>query len=71
MSSRKVNPWDENCFGVEAEPVFCVNCHELIHPGKDKDLCDKCHEYFYCECGKKLEPTFGAKGGGFCQKCQK
>jgi len=33
-------------------------------------MCDKCQEEHYCECGNRLEDSYGSPGDGFCIKCR-
>lgn len=33
-------------------------------------LCDPCHEHLYCECGQRLEDSYGQAGDGFCMVCR-
>jgi hypothetical protein len=47
---------------------FCEYCNANI--GLDLGLCDKCHENAYCECGNRLEDSYGSPGDGFCTECR-
>lgn len=62
-------PSNAHTFGIPAEPVYCEKCEKEIEPNRDYDLCDECHDFYYCECGQKLEDSAGQPGDGFCRKC--
>jgi hypothetical protein len=38
-------------------------------PACDQDLCEEHLEYYYCECGNKLEDSYGQPGDGLCRSC--
>lgn len=40
-----IKPWDEHCFGVPAESVYCQLCRIEIDPRSDYDLCLGCENY--------------------------
>ncbi len=53
------------------EQIFCEECETDITEDRfDNDLCEKCHEQFYCECGQRLEDSYGSPGDGFCIRCR-
>lgn len=32
-------------------------------------LCQPCYDHFYCECGVRLEDSYGSPGDGLCRRC--
>ena len=52
-------------FGPEQ---FCEECDKNI--GLDLNYCDECHEHLFCECGSRLEDSYGSPGDGFCTRCR-
>lgn len=48
----------------------CEHCEKeldyLTHPA----ICDECYEHYYCECGARLEDSYGSPGDGFCVRCR-
>lgn len=54
---------------------YCEECEietesYNVHYGAKFYLCDPCNEYMFCECGQRLEDSYGSPGDGFCKKCQ-
>jgi len=47
---------------------FCEECEANI--GLRLNLCDSCHENAFCECGNRLEDSYGSPGDGFCGNCR-
>jgi predicted amidophosphoribosyltransferase len=47
---------------------FCEECEKSI--GLSSPLCDECDENLYCECGQRLEDSYGNPGDGFCIRCR-
>lgn len=46
---------------------YCEEC------GKENGLdavCEECHENLFCECGQRLEDSYGSPGDGFCLRCR-
>jgi hypothetical protein len=35
-----------------------------------QNICDECLEENYCECGQRLEDSWGSSGDGFCIRCR-
>lgn len=33
-------------------------------------LCESCFEHLFCECGQRLEDSYGTPGDGFCVRCR-
>lgn len=52
------------------EPTYCEDCEIVIEPNRDMDLCDTCWDEIYCECGQRLEDSYGSPGDGFCITCR-
>ena len=48
----------------------CEECNQWFKDIYDFNLCLNCFEYFYCECGQRLEDAYGTPGDGFCIKCR-
>ena len=47
----------------------CESCDKEVGLYSRPNLCDECYEYNYCECGQRLEDSYGSPGDGFCRKC--
>lgn len=58
---------------TELEESF-KSCEECGDANEDYDhttsLCPACHEFNFCECGQRLEDSWGTPGDGFCIKCR-
>lgn len=52
-------------FGPEQ---FCEECEKNI--GLQLIHCDECYENLFCECGQRLEDSYGTPGDGFCVRCR-
>jgi len=52
--------------------MFCEHCKKIIEANsfQKDDLCDDCFWHFHCECGQKLEDSYGSTGDGFCVRCR-
>lgn len=49
----------------------CEECNEWSkNDVYDYNLCGKCYEHLICECGQRLEDSYGTPGDGFCIKCR-
>lgn len=48
----------------------CEECGKTMESRGDHDLCETCDEKFYCECGQRLEDSYGTPGDGFCVRCR-
>jgi len=46
----------------------CEECEKEME--EDHEICDECNEYFFCECGQRLEDEWGTPGDGFCIQCR-
>jgi ssDNA-binding Zn-finger/Zn-ribbon topoisomerase 1 len=33
-------------------------------------ICEACYEHNFCECGNRLEDSYGSAGDGFCIRCR-
>ncbi len=49
----------------------CNECNDIQDDAKDlnQDMCESCYEYNYCECGNRLEDSYGEPGQGLCRAC--
>ncbi len=63
-------PWETYNFGVKAEPVLCEHCNTEIDPRHNDEYCTDCYMELYCECGQRLEDSWGSPGDGFCVMCR-
>lgn len=45
----------------------CEECDMLAET--DNGMCLKCDELHFCECGQRLEDSYGSPGDGLCRKC--
>lgn len=50
--------------------INCEECEVEISPDRDTPHCDDCYNKFYCECGQRLEDSYGTPGDGFCISCR-
>jgi hypothetical protein len=50
-----------------ADKCFQKGCNE---EEAEAGYCDKHYEFYYCECGQKLEDWWGTAGDGLCVKCR-
>ncbi len=46
----------------------CENCNKSKELHED-GLCEECYYYFHCECGVRLDDSYGNPGDGLCRKC--
>jgi len=53
---------------IFGEYNFCEECG--IRADLGQELCDECHEHLICECGNRLEDSYGSPGDGFCIMCR-
>lgn len=42
---------------------------QCSEPVVEKDYCQEHIEHYYCECGQRLEDSYGSPGDGLCRKC--
>lgn len=49
---------------------FCEICETELDSMYPPHLCDSCYEEHFCECGTRLEDTYGQPGDGFCISCR-
>lgn len=57
----------------QLDQIHCENCNKDITDDVyryDNDLCLSCFENTYCECGNRLEDSYGSPGDGFCICCR-
>jgi len=51
-------------FSILFGPIqYCSECE--IETGLET-ICQECQEYYFCECGQRLEDSYGSPGDGFC-----
>ena len=49
----------------------CEECNAWVKGGTDDyNLCYTCSEHLICECGQRLEDSYGTPGDGFCIRCR-
>jgi len=46
------------------------DCKELAPSRDGYDYCETHVDYYYCECGQRLEDAAGSPGDGFCVRCR-
>jgi len=51
-----------------ARVEHCEECS--IETDLGETLCDECYQHNYCECGTRLEDSYGSPGDGFCVRCR-
>jgi hypothetical protein len=51
----------------EHRPCEHKDCPELAL--SHYDFCDAHVDHYYCECGQRLEDSYGQPGDGLCRKC--
>ena len=56
----------EYCEYCEKETTDCLQ----LYRGAKHYICEECHNKYWCECGQKLEDSYGQPGDGFCIKCR-
>ena len=50
---------------------ICDECEERYETEEGQDgMCPDCHDEHYCECGQRLEDSYGQPGDGFCCQCR-
>lgn len=49
---------------------YCEECEVEIPQVRYSYFCDDCYENYHCECGQRLEDSYGSPGDGFCIKCR-
>lgn len=55
-------------FSVMYGPVqYCEECE--TETGLEA-FCQDCFERHFCECGQRLEDSWGSPGDGFCARCR-
>jgi hypothetical protein len=50
----------------EYRPCEHPDCNDAV---VDDDYCETHLEYYFCECGQRLEDAAGSPGDGLCRKC--
>lgn len=53
----------------DVRPCEHEGCAELALSADGYDYCDKHVDHYYCECGQRLEDSYGQPGDGFCRRC--
>jgi len=70
-------PHDKNCFMIKVEKIIekattvleeCEECKKSTEIHED-GLCEECYYHFHCECGNRLEDSYGSPGDGLCRAC--
>lgn len=62
-----MKPWDEQSFGVLAEPVFCESCKVDIDPRDKLNFCEKCSTCV--DCRAKPGTVHYCGGAQRCAEC--